>query len=202
MKFVRDQTLGVIGDSIFNRKVMGVKYQSAPLTKTDVTYSSMKAVCEEIHELTKLSFGWDGFRGVPVSASTAEFATKLVARIMSQNSTLPSVGVGSGGSISLEWTNDEDELEIEITSTREIQVSRICLKTDEEEYHKNVNDNILTDWIGEFDEKNLINSPETHIVQTSKPNKVVSKRWDQNYGTDEVQKIFDLVPPGSIAIAY
>ena len=135
-------------------------------TETAVTNSPVATICEEIHELTKLPFGWDGFRGVPVSAMTAEFATSLVERIVNQNSDLPSVCSGSDGSLSLEWANDESELEIEITETCETSVSFINLETNDEVFLKNVSDYILVDWITQFHKYDSIN----HTSQYSKLN--------------------------------
>ena len=106
-------------------------------------------IVSAIMERTKLSEGWDGHDGIPVSNETAELAIRVVATIMNQSSPLPSVGAGSGGSIFMEWVQNDYEILVEIDDSQEVHISRLNLKSGEDdEFYENVqNYYLLKSWI-------------------------------------------------------
>ena len=106
-------------------------------------------IASEIMERTKLKEGWDGHDGIPVSNETAELAIRVVATVMNQSSPFPSVGAGSGGSIFMEWGQNDYEIRVEIDDSQEVHISRLNLKSEEDdEYYENIqNYFLLARWI-------------------------------------------------------
>ena len=106
-------------------------------------------IASEIMERTKLTEGWDGHDGIPVSNETAELAIRVVATIMNQSTPFPSVGAGSGGSIFMEWGQNDYEIRVEIDDSQEVHISRLNLKSwEDEEFYENVqNYYLLASWI-------------------------------------------------------
>ena len=117
----------------------------------DNTSPVIQSLNNKILERTKLPKGWDDIRGEPVAVETAEFAIGILQKIVNPNSLLPSIGAGSGGSIFLQWTKNEYEVEIEIDGLNRVHASRLNLRIDSKEYFEDVKKyNLLTDWIDEL----------------------------------------------------
>lgn len=77
------------------------------------------AMMKKIDGLTNLEPGWDGYRGVPLPARTAEKAKEIFQRLPSYNW---QVVPGGDGSIQFEYHGEEWDIEVSIIdAAREVK---------------------------------------------------------------------------------
>ena len=127
-------------------------FDASPFTGAyDQNNLLIQNLTKEILKRTKLKHGWDGHDGIPVSMATAKSAIQVVAAVLSQNSPLPSIGAGSGGSIFMEWEQNGYEIGAEIDCSCKVHISRTNLETGEDQFYEDIqNYFLLTSWIEEM----------------------------------------------------
>lgn len=75
-----------------------------------------------LNELTSLKKGWDGYDGIAVKSSTAQFASEILNTIGHLNLDAPSLVPGSDGSLQIEWHIKGFDLEIDIGAPTHAEV--------------------------------------------------------------------------------
>lgn len=84
-------------------------------------------------ELTSLTVGWDGYNGLPVSFSCAQFAANLLERLCVEKVPSPHLVPGSDGTIQIEWHRNQFDVEIEVLAPFQVLATRYCHTTDKTE---------------------------------------------------------------------
>lgn len=85
------------------------------------------------NELTSLRKGWDGYAGLPVSFSCANFAVNIIERLYTPSLPAPQLVPMPDGSVRLEWHVNQYDLEIDVLAPYEVIAFRSNLVTDREE---------------------------------------------------------------------
>lgn len=81
-------------------------------------------------ELTCLERGWDGYNGVPVSFTCAEFAAAILERLCLPNVPAPSLVPGSDGTIQIEWHRNQYDVEIHVLGANNVVAHRYDYRTE------------------------------------------------------------------------
>lgn len=93
----------------------------------------MKELASRFDEIVGLSRGWDGYAGVPVSFSTAQFAAQMIERLCVPDVPTPSIVPGSDGSLQVEWHVGGFHIELDVTAPLEVEAYRMNQLTGEED---------------------------------------------------------------------
>ena len=108
---------------------------AARQTKVRVTNPRSRWVKEledRFNTLTSLRRGWDGYAGLPVSFSCAQFAANIIERLYTAALPAPQLVPMPDGTLRLEWHMNKYDLEIEVLAPYEVLANRSDLITDEE----------------------------------------------------------------------
>ncbi len=92
------------------------------------------AILSKLSELTKLPFNWDSYGANSVSADKAALAYSLLNTLMRENTPLPVIVPTPSGSVQIEWHENNIDLEIEIISATQFDVSYEDLTNPTEEW--------------------------------------------------------------------
>lgn len=93
----------------------------------------MKELTSRFDEIVGLSKGWDGYVGLPVSFSTAQFAAQMIERLCVPGVPAPSIVPGSDGSLQVEWHVGGFDIELDVTAPLEVEAYRMNRQTGEED---------------------------------------------------------------------
>lgn len=108
---------------------------------------------KKFEELTTLQFGWDGYRGRPVSEDNANLAEKIIKQFCLKTSKAPQLVPVSDGTLQIEWHFNNYDLEIHISTLNNIVATRTDIVTDKEEDIEVKTDfRKLKEWIIALDE--------------------------------------------------
>jgi len=77
----------------------------------------------KITQYTSLSHGWDGYRGIAVDKTTADYAVQVMSNVVTTATPRASVLPLSGGGLQFEWHREGKDLEITFYSPLNIGVS-------------------------------------------------------------------------------
>lgn len=82
------------------------------------------SMLDRFQHLSRLSDNWDSYGGHPTTDLAIFTALSLIARLLTDASTPPTIVPTSEGGVQLEWHRGGDELEIRVTPTGEISAFR------------------------------------------------------------------------------
>ncbi|WCL54406.1 hypothetical protein [Gimibacter soli] len=126
------------------------------------TYQSewMSVLRPRFDELTALPRGWDGYQGVPVSWSCAEFAANILDRLNEEYVPPPSLVPGSDGTVQIEWHRNGYDVEIHVLAPNKVNAYRYDRNSGHEEEFNLTNDfSSVQNWV-----KQLSNRGRTDAV--------------------------------------
>ncbi|WP_157776571.1 hypothetical protein [Nitratireductor aquibiodomus] len=97
------------------------------------THSSpwMRDLSSRFDEVVSLTKGWDGYSGVPVSFTTAQFAAQMIERLWVPGVPTPSIVPGTDGSVQVEWHAGGFDVELDVLEPLEVEAYRLNRKTGE-----------------------------------------------------------------------
>lgn len=103
---------------------------------------------DRFNRLTSLEPGWDGYAGLPVSFTCAQFAANLIERLYVEGVPAPQLVPGSDGTVQFEWHRNEFDVEIDVLGPYEVVAVRRNLRTGEvEELDLQTDFTPLSHWI-------------------------------------------------------
>lgn len=97
------------------------------------THSSpwMRDLNSRFNDVVSLPRGWDGYTGVPVSFTTAQFAAQMIERLWVPEVPTPSIIPGTDGSVQVEWHAGGYDVELDVLGPLEVEAYRLNLATGE-----------------------------------------------------------------------
>jgi hypothetical protein len=108
-------------------------------------------LADRFDELTSLRRGWDGYAGIPVSFSCAQFAANLLDRLFDAEVGAPQLVPGSDGTIQIEWHENNFDIEVDILAPYHVVAFRYDLLADQEiEIELDTDFTALAGWISEL----------------------------------------------------
>jgi hypothetical protein len=104
-------------------------------------------------ELCALERGWDGYQGVPVSFTTANFALRMLEAVCGANAPAPQIVPGTDGDLQIEWHTDEADIELHVRAPNDVHAWRsMPAITAGEEQQLNNDFKIVAAWIKDIAE--------------------------------------------------
>lgn len=97
------------------------------------TSSWMRDLESRFNEVVSLPIGWDGYGGVPVSFTTAQFAAQMIERLCVANVPAPSIVPGSDGSLQIEWHSGGFDIELDVQEPLKVEAYRLNQETNDAE---------------------------------------------------------------------
>lgn len=76
---------------------------------------------DRLEHLQRLEFGWDGYKGEPVSFSNAYFALNIIEAVCIGGTPPPQIVPGTGGDLQIEWHTDAIEIELHILAPNKVE---------------------------------------------------------------------------------
>ncbi|OSQ44942.1 hypothetical protein [Marivita geojedonensis] len=111
----------------------------------------VKELEERFDVLTSLRRGWDGYTGVPVSFTCAQFAANLIERLYNRSLPAPQLVPMANGTMRLEWHMNEFDVEVDVLGPYDVVAYRADLLNDtEEEIEIQTDFTELSEWITEL----------------------------------------------------
>jgi hypothetical protein len=103
----------------------------------------------KLNELTRLSIGWDGYMGCPVSRANARLTTQLLDCLYVDGMLLPSVVPGSDGSVQVEWYRNKCDIELDVLGPQNVVATMNDQLTGDTTEVEIVNDDFtqLVSWV-------------------------------------------------------
>ena len=116
------------------------------------------AVESRLQELIRLASGWDGYRGQPVSFSTAVFALGVLQSTCKSGTPTPSIVPGTVGDLQLEWHLANGDIELHVHAPNDVTAWRLMAGTApfEEEIPLTTDFSSVAGWIKELTEAPLV----------------------------------------------
>ncbi|MCB1466215.1 MAG: hypothetical protein KDK08_03500 [Rhizobiaceae bacterium] len=103
---------------------------------------------ERFDVLTSLRRGWDGYAGVPVSFTCAQFAANLIERLYTRALPAPQLVPMANGTMRLEWHMNEFDVEVDVLGPYDVVAYRADLLNDsEDEIEIQTDFTELSEWI-------------------------------------------------------
>ena len=90
-------------NAVFSANVVAIPAASARLMVFEPCHGWREAVMNRLEELVRLEFGWDGYRGVPVTLENATFALRMLEAVCGPNAEAPQIVPGASGDLQIEW---------------------------------------------------------------------------------------------------
>ena len=146
----------VYQDEVANFIQVDEPISSIPVRQTRVRVSNprspwVKELEKRFNVLTSLRKGWDGYVGLPVSFTCAQFAANVIERLYTDALPPPQLVPMSDGTLRLEWHMNQYDLEIEVLAPYEVVAFRTDLKTDEEqEIEVQTDFTELAEWVSDL----------------------------------------------------
>lgn len=111
----------------------------------------VKELEERFEVLTSLRRGWDGYAGLPVSFTCAQFAANLIERLYSRALPAPQLVPMPDGTMRLEWRMNDFDVEIAVLGPYDVVAYRVDLLNDtEDEIEIQTDFTELSEWISEL----------------------------------------------------
>lgn len=116
-----------------------------------------QVVIDRLDELCKLEVGWDGYRGLPVSFTNANFAAIMLASACPLDAPAPQIVPGVNGDLQIEWHTAGTDIELHVRGPYDVQVWRETQSSPEggEELHLTNDFSIVASWIAELSESSV-----------------------------------------------
>jgi len=103
---------------------------------------------DRFNVLTSLRIGWDGYAGLPVSFTCAQFAANLIERLHNSALPAPQLVPLADGTLQLEWHMNEFDVEVHVVGPYDVVAYRADLRTNEEdEIEVQTDFTALSDWV-------------------------------------------------------
>lgn len=108
----------------------------------------IKELEDRFDEITSLPKGWDGYNGLPVSFSCAQFAANLIERLYVNTVPAPQIVPGSDGTLQIEWHCNQFDLEVDVFGPYDVVATITDLKNEsEKELVVQTDFTELSDWV-------------------------------------------------------
>lgn len=93
-------------------------------------------VTNQLNSLTKLSIGWDGYNGKPVTFENAHFAMRVLSSICQNHTEAPLIVPGVSGDLQIEWHTTKGDIELHIVNPNQVYgwFSEVNTATDVEKF--------------------------------------------------------------------
>lgn len=146
----------VYQDEVANFFQVDEPISSIPVRQTRVRVSNprspwVKELENRFNALTSLRKGWDGYVGLPVSFTCAQFAANVIERLYTDALPPPQLVPMSDGTLRLEWHMNQYDLEIEVLAPYEVVAFRTDLITEEEqEIEVQTDFTELAEWVSDL----------------------------------------------------
>ena len=146
----------VYQDEVANFFQVEEPISSIPMRQTRVRVSNprspwVKELENRFNTLTSLRKGWDGYVGLPVSFTCAQFAANVIERLYTDALPPPQLVPMPDGTLRLEWHMNQYDLEIEVLAPYEVVAFRTDLITDEEqEIEVQTDFTELAEWVSDL----------------------------------------------------
>jgi len=111
----------------------------------------LAVLADRFDDITSLPRGWDGYGGLPVAFSCAQFAANLIDRLFDSNIGVPQLVPGSDGTLQIEWHENDFDIEVDVLGPYDVIAVKRDLSTGETiEREFNTDFSELADWIKEL----------------------------------------------------
>lgn len=88
---------------------------------------------EKLHHLSQLGPGWDSHGGLPLQPEVRDFAVCLLGWLEEEELPVPTVVLGSGGTVQFEWQVKGRELQVEVQAAGRLSWLKVHPDGDMEE---------------------------------------------------------------------
>lgn len=88
----------------------------------------------KLEAIGKLPENWDSYDGMPLKREAKEMAVRILEQLRHTNMPSPNVGLGSAGTIHLEWRSAGRELEVGLGPDTSVEYVKVNPNGDVEEY--------------------------------------------------------------------
>ena len=110
-----------------------------------------EALRKRFDHICSLPFGWDGYRGQPVSFSCANFAASVLERLYIDGFPLPSLVPGSDGTLQIEWHKHQLDIELDILGPNKVMAYRNDdITGEDEEIELETDFTVVSNWLNEM----------------------------------------------------
>lgn len=111
-----------------------------------------KPVMAKLDQLVKLEYGWDGYRGSPVSFDNATFALRMLEVIYIAEAPEPQIVPGPGGDLQIEWHTPDADIELHVKAPNNVLAWRATSRTGPEGEEVNLTNDFIevVQWIKEL----------------------------------------------------
>lgn len=111
----------------------------------------MKRLYDRFNEIVSLPVGWDGYQGVAVKFTTAQFAAQVIERLYVDDLEAPSVVPGSDGSVQIEWHINGYDVELDFLGPLKVSAYRFdYVSQNEEEVELESDFAVAANWIADL----------------------------------------------------
>ena len=102
-------------------------------------------------ELATLPVGWDGYKGIAVKFTCAQFAANLIERLCDPSLPPPCLVPGGDGTVQIEWHRNQYDIEIDVLAPFQVVASRFDNTTGQgEEIELDSDFSELASWIADL----------------------------------------------------
>lgn len=107
-----------------------------------------------LQELVRLSPGWDGYQGQPVSFGTAVFALRVLESTCKSATPTPQIVPGTSGDLQLEWHLASGDIELHVHAPNDVTAWRLVpgVVPFEEEVQLSTDFSTVVNWIADLTE--------------------------------------------------
>ena len=111
-------------------------------------------VTVRLQNLIRLTPGWDGYQGRPVSFVNANFAYQMLNSICGPETRAPQIIPGSAGDLQIEWHTLHGDIELHVRGPNDVHAWRAMTGSDPdgEELNLTVNFVVVAQWVKEVTE--------------------------------------------------
>lgn len=112
---------------------------------------------KQLEELIRLEHGWDGYRGLPVSLETANFALRMLESICDDAVPTPNIVPGTNGDVQFEWHTEKGDVELHVRRANSVHAWRKTEQTgpDGEECELTFNFLPILSWLEDLSEPSV-----------------------------------------------
>lgn len=106
-----------------------------------------------LEELSRLEFGWDGYRGVPMRFEIGYFAAEIIKNVCDHSTNYsPQIIPGANGDVQLEWHYGDQSIELHIRAPYDVVAWRTNnqMGDDGEELYLSTDFTVISQWLREF----------------------------------------------------
>jgi len=112
-------------------------------------------ITEKLQDHIKLKRGWDGYRAMPVSFTTAVFALRMLEKICGPGAPAPAIVPGVEGDLQLEWHTAKGDIELHVLAPNVVHAWHAKVDDDNpdgEEKELKTDFSIVVEWVKDITE--------------------------------------------------